>query len=129
MTEQHTLSPMVRVQELNKVYGRRENLSRALSDVSFHIDAGEYLAIMGPSGSGKTTLLSCLASLERPTSGKIIIDGDEITHMTKKQLAAFRREKMGFIFQDSKLLESLTAFDNIALALTLKKKSGISPAS
>ncbi len=105
--------------DVEKRYGFRNNVTHALNNVSFNVATGEYVAIMGPSGSGKTTLLNCISTIDRATSGRILIDGHDICALKSHQLARFRREHLGFIFQDSNLLDTLTARENIALALTI----------
>ena len=109
------------VHNLKKIYTTRfgGNQVQALSDVSFDLESGEFVAVMGESGSGKTTLLNILAALDRPTSGSILVDGKELSDLRGKELARFRRERLGFIFQDCNLLDTLTAFENIALALSI----------
>ena len=89
--------------------------------MSLSLERGEFVGVMGPSGSGKTTLLNCIATIDRPTSGSIVLDGRELTGLRGRELARFRRERLGFIFQDCNLLDTLTAFENIALALTIRK--------
>lgn len=109
------------VTNLVKVYGGEglRSKTQALNGVSFEIEQGEFTAIMGPSGSGKSTLLNCIATIDKPTSGSIVIDGADAAHMRSKDLARFRRERLGFIFQDSNLLDTLTCRENIALPLTI----------
>lgn len=111
--------PVLSCQDVEKLYGSRNNVTRALDGVSFDVASGEYIAIMGPSGSGKTTLLNCVSTIDRPTSGHIYVDGQDITALRSGQLSRFRRERLGFVFQDSNLLDTLTARENIALALTI----------
>ena len=106
---------------LSRVYGKDGAVTRALDGVSLSLEAGEFVGVMGPSGSGKTTLLNCVSTIDRPTSGSIVIDGRELTKLKGKELAKFRRERLGFIFQDCNLLDTLTAFENIALALSIVK--------
>ena len=114
------MTKALQVSNVEKVYGGKfGSATHALSGVSFVVDRGEYVAIMGPSGSGKTTLLNCIATIDRPTSGSVVIDGTDITHMRSRQLAQFRREQLGFIFQDSNLLDTLSCRENIALPLTI----------
>ena len=103
-----------------KVYGSREAVTRALDDVSFDIAQGEFVGVMGPSGSGKSTLLNCISTIDTVTSGNIILNGLDITQLRSRQLSRFRRDDLGFIFQDANLLDTLTGFENIALALTIK---------
>lgn len=119
-------SPILCVRNVEKVYGGRQNLMYALAGVSFDVARGEFVAIMGPSGSGKTTMLNCISTIDRPSAGRILINGSDITTMSKNKLSAFRRDELGFIFQDSNLLDTLTGMENIALALTIK---GARPAS
>ena len=107
------------VTDLRRVYGRGEAATRALDGVSLSLEAGEFVGVMGPSGSGKTTLLNCVATIDRPTSGSIRIGGRELTQLRGKELARFRRERLGFIFQDCNLLDTLTVFENIALSLSI----------
>lgn len=113
-------SPILCVRNIEKVFGGRQNLMYALAGVSFDVARGEFVAIMGPSGSGKTTLLNCISTIDRPSAGRILINGSDITTMSKNKLSAFRRDELGFIFQDSNLLDTLTGMENIALALTIK---------
>lgn len=96
-------------------------MTQALDRVSFAVACGEFTGIMGPSGSGKSTLLNCLATIDKPSSGTIVVGGRDVTALAGKELAKFRREDLGFIFQDSNLLDTLTAYENIALALTIQK--------
>ncbi len=106
---------------LEKIYTTRfgGNQVKALSSVSFSVEEGEYVAIMGESGSGKTTLLNILASLDKPTKGDIFLDGKSLSSISEKQMAAFRRDKLGFVFQDFNLLDTFTIRDNIFLPLVL----------
>lgn len=113
-------SPLISVRSVEKVFGSRESKTHALNGVSLDIFKGEFVGIMGPSGSGKTTLLNCVSTIDKPTSGSIVINGKELTSMGKRALAKFRRDELGFIFQDSNLLNTLTGFENISLALTIK---------
>lgn len=115
-----TASTILSVRDIEKVYGSKLNLMHALAGVSFDVEAGEFVAIMGPSGSGKTTLLNCISTIDRATSGRILVSGKDITMMSKSKLAAFRRDELGFVFQDSNLLDTLTGRENISLALTIK---------
>lgn len=112
--------PLLSVRQIEKVYGNRLAITRALHDMSFEIMPGEFVGVMGSSGSGKTTLLNCVATIDAVTSGHILVDGVDITHLRPRALAKFRRDDLGFIFQDSNLLDTLTGFENIALALTVK---------
>ncbi len=113
------MSELLKATDLVKIYGRGGAAARALDGVSLSLEKGEFVGIMGPSGSGKTTLLNCVATIDRPTSGSILVDGRELTRLKGKELSRFRRERLGFIFQDCNLLDALTAFENIALALSI----------
>ncbi len=115
------MESILSVSHLQKYYGAKGTVTRAIDDLSFSVEEGEFVGIMGASGSGKTTLLNCISTIDVPTAGSIIIDGIDITQMKQKELAQFRRERLGFIFQDCNLLDTLTAFENIALALTILK--------
>jgi putative ABC transport system ATP-binding protein len=111
--------PILTVENLEKIYGGRGTITKALNGVSFNVYQGEYVGIMGASGSGKTTLLNCISTIDTVTAGHIRIEDTEITSMKPTKLADFRCRKLGFIFQDYNLLDTLTAFENIALALTI----------
>lgn len=111
---------LLSVRDVQKVYGSREAITRALDDVSFDICEGEFVGVMGPSGSGKSTLLNCISTIDAVTSGSIILNGRDITQLRSRRLSKFRRDDLGFIFQDANLLDTLTGFENIALALTIK---------
>ncbi len=110
---------------LKKVYTTRfgGNHVQALKNVSFSVEEGEYVAIMGESGSGKTTLLNILASLDKPTSGEVLLRGKKLTSISEKEISAFRREHLGFVFQDFNLLDTFSVKDNILLPLVLSRKS------
>lgn len=112
---------ILQVQNLQKYYGGKGNITKAIDNISFTVSEGEYIGIMGASGSGKTTLLNCISTIDRATAGHIRIEGQDITEMKASQLSKFRREKLGFIFQDFNLLDTLSAYENIALALTILK--------
>lgn len=113
---------LLEAKNIRKVYATRfgGNQVQALTDVSFTVDEGEYVAIMGESGSGKTTLLNILAALDRPTSGTVLLDGKDISAIRENQLAAFRRDQLGFVFQDFNLLDTFSLKDNILLTLVLQ---------
>lgn len=113
------MKEILRIENLEKYYGNKGNITKAIDGLSFTINKGEYVGIMGASGSGKTTLLNCISTIDTPTAGNIFIDGLDITSIKHRKLSEFRREKLGFIFQDFNLLDTLTAFENIALALTI----------
>ena len=110
---------ILKVSNLSKVYGSKV-ISNALKDISFSIEDGEFVGIMGPSGSGKTTLLNLISTIDKPTSGKIILDNKEPHKLKGDDLALFRRRELGFVFQDYNLLETLTIAENIVLPLTLE---------
>ena len=112
---------ILKVEHLEKYYGNKGNITRAIDDISFDVAEGEYIGIMGASGSGKTTLLNCISTIDSATAGHIYLEGEDLTTLKSAQLEQFRREKLGFIFQDFNLLDTLTAFENIALALTIMK--------
>ena len=116
---------LLEVTNVKKIYSTRfgGNKVQALSNVTFSVEEGEYVAIMGESGSGKTTLLNILAALDRPTSGEVLLEGKSITHLTEKEISAFRRKNLGFVFQDFNLLDTFTVEDNIYLPLVLAGKS------
>ena len=115
------MSEILTVTDLKKVYGKGGSLTRALDGVSLSLEAGEFVGVMGPSGSGKTTLLNCVSTIDRPSAGSIVIDGKELTRLKGRELAKFRRERLGFIFQDCNLLDTLTTYENIALSLSIVK--------
>lgn len=108
------------IERIEKYYGNKSSLTKALDNISFEIDRGEFVAIMGASGSGKTTLLNCIGTIDKVTSGNIYVGGNNITMLKKNALNRFRREELGFIFQDFNLLDTLTAYENIALALSIQ---------
>lgn len=116
---------LLKVKNLKKIYTTRFSSQQvqALSNVSFDINKGEYVAIMGESGSGKTTLLNILASLDKPTSGEVLLNNQDITHIKEKDISEFRRENLGFVFQDFNLLDTFSIKDNIFLPLVLSKES------
>ena len=115
------MSNVLEVKNIEKYYGNKSNLTKAIAGISFNVEKGEFVGIMGASGSGKTTLLNCISTIDRVTSGKIIINNQDITKLKGNKLNKFRREELGFIFQDFNLLDTLTAYENIALALTIQK--------
>ena len=115
---------ILEVNHLKKIYSTRfgGNQVQALSNVCFSVDSGEYVAIMGESGSGKTTLLNILAALDQPTSGEVFLDGKNLATLREKELSSFRRDNLGFVFQDFNLLDNFTIQDNIFLPLVLSGK-------
>lgn len=110
---------ILRVDDIQKFYGNKGNLTKAVDHISFSVRKGEFLGIMGSSGSGKTTLLNCISTIDTVTSGHIYVEGKDITTLHGSQLADFRGKKLGFIFQDFNLLDTLTAYENISLALSI----------
>lgn len=111
---------ILKIDKIEKYYGSKSCLTKALDNISFDVDKGEFVAIMGASGSGKTTLLNCISTIDRVTSGHIYVCGEDVTKLKGNALNKFRREELGFIFQDFNLLETLTAYENIALALSIQ---------
>ena len=114
------METILAVEHLRRDYGRRGSVTRAVDDVSFTVAKGEFVGVMGASGSGKSTLLNCVATIDTPTAGHIRVEGRDVTAMKARELTRFRRERLGFVFQDCNLLDTLTAFENIALALTIR---------
>ena len=112
------MEQILQVEGLCRDYGRGA-VTRAVDHVDLAVEKGEFVGIMGPSGSGKTTLLNCISTIDVPTAGHIRVEGKEITGLKQKELSRFRRERLGFVFQDCNLLDTLTAFENIALALSI----------
>lgn len=113
------MNEILKVKNIEKHYRNKGSIAKAVDNISFEVKNGEYIGIMGASGSGKTTLLNCISTIDTITAGNICIDGDDITRMKEDELSKFRREKLGFIFQDFNLLDTLNAHDNIALALAI----------
>ena len=114
------MEKILRVEKLEKYYGSRSSLTKAIDNLSFDVEQGEFVAIMGASGSGKTTLLNVISTIDNVTSGHIYVAGVDITKLKGNALNKFRREELGFIFQDFNLLDTLTAYENIALALSIQ---------
>lgn len=112
---------ILKVSNIEKYYGKRGNITKAIDNISFTVEEGEFVGVMGASGSGKTTLLNCISTIDKVSSGHIFISGNDITKLNSKKISKFRREELGFIFQDFNLLDTLTAYENIALALTIMK--------
>lgn len=111
---------ILKIEKLEKYYGSRSSLTKAIDNISMEVGKGEFVAIMGASGSGKTTLLNCISTIDKVTSGHIFVSGEDITKLKGNKLNKFRREELGFIFQDFNLLDTLTAYENIALALSIQ---------
>ena len=114
---------ILQLQNVQKYYGNETQLTKAIDNISFSVQEGEFVAIMGASGSGKTTLLNCIATIDTVSSEHIYLEEQDVTKIKEKNLAKFRRENLGFIFQDYNLLDTLTIEENIALALTINQKS------
>lgn len=114
------MDTVLRIENIEKYYGNKSNLTKALDRISLEVEKGEFVGIMGASGSGKTTLLNCIATIDRVTSGHIYVGGEDITKLKGNALNRFRREQLGFIFQDFNLLDTLNAYENIALALSIQ---------
>lgn len=114
------METILKVDNIEKYYGNTSSLTKAIDKISFEVEKGEFVAIMGASGSGKTTLLNCISTIDRVTSGHIYVAGVDITKLKGNSLNKFRREELGFIFQDFNLLDTLTAYENIALALSIQ---------
>lgn len=115
------MGTVIETKDLGKIYGSKGMAFTALHDINLKVEEGEFLGIMGPSGAGKTTLLNLLSTIDGPTTGNIIFNGKDITKLKNKELSLFRRDEIGFIFQDFNLLDTMTAQDNIALPLALSK--------
>ncbi len=115
------MKKVLEAKNIHKEYGQKNNKTKAINGISFSVDKGEFVGIMGPSGSGKSTLLNCISTIDNVTDGEIIIGERNITSLKIKEVAAFRRENLGFIFQHFNLLDTLTAYENIALALSITK--------
>ena len=115
------MKEILRLERIQKFYGNQGNLTKAISDISFSVNSGEFVGIMGASGSGKTTLLNCISTIDTVSAGHIYLDGADVTEIKEKELSRFRRENLGFVFQDFNLLDTLTISENIALALTINK--------
>lgn len=114
------MSEVLKIKNIEKYYGNKGNIVKAIDDISFTVKKGEFVGVMGPSGSGKTTLLNLIATIDNVSSGNIYLDGKDLTEINQKNIAKFRRGNLGFIFQDFNLLDTLTAYENIALALQIQ---------
>ena len=115
------MKEILKLKHIQKYYGNKGNITKAIRDISFAVSEGEFLGIMGASGSGKTTLLNCISTIDTVSAGHIYLDGVDVTELKPKEIARFRRENLGFIFQDFNLLDTLTISENIAFALTINK--------
>ena len=117
-----TMDNILTIDKIEKYYGSKSSLTKAIDGISFEVEKGEFVAIMGASGSGKSTLLNCISTIDKVTAGHIYVSGQDITALKSKELNKFRREELGFIFQDFNLLDTLTAYENIALALSIQNE-------
>lgn len=115
------MKEILKLEHIQKYYGTGGNITKAIQDISFSVYEGEFVGIMGASGSGKTTMLNCISTIDTVSAGHIYLDGNDVTEIREKEIARFRREKLGFVFQDFNLLDTLTISENIALALTINK--------
>ena len=113
------MKEILKLDHIQKYYGSEGGITRAIRDISFTVKEGEFLGILGASGSGKTTLLNCISTIDTVSAGHIYLDGEDVTEIRPKALARFRREKLGFVFQDFNLLDTLTIGENIALVLSI----------
>ena len=120
VTEVRKMNDLLRIDNIEKYYGTKSSLTKALDGLSFSVAKKEFVAIMGASGSGKTTLLNCISTIDKVTSGHIFLGDTDITKLKGEDLNSFRREELGFIFQDFNLLDTLTGYENIALALSIQ---------
>ena len=117
------MKKVLKIEKIEKYYGNRSSLTKAIDNISFEVEEGEFVAIMGASGSGKTTLLNCISTIDKVTSGNIYVNDQDVTKLKGNSLDKFRREELGFVFQDFNLLDTLTAYENIALALSIQNRS------
>ena len=117
------MKKVLKVEQIQKYYGNKDNITKAIDGISFDVEEGEFIGIMGASGSGKTTLLNCISTIDTVSSGHIYLENQDITEIKEENIAKFRRENLGFIFQDFNLLDTLTIEENIALILTINKVS------
>ena len=114
------MEKILQVKNVEKYYGSKSSLTKAINGISFEVEKGEFVAIMGASGSGKTTLLNLISTIDKVTAGEIFVDGENITKLKGNSLNKFRRDKLGFIFQDFNLLDTLTGYENISLSLSIQ---------
>lgn len=112
---------ILKLDKIEKYYGNKGTLTKVLNNISFSVSKGEFIGIMGPSGSGKTTLLNCISTIDSVSAGKILLNGADITRLKSHELESFRRNKIGFIFQDFNLLDTISIYENIALPLSINK--------
>ena len=117
------MGSLLKVEDIVKIYGNKNNVTRALEDVSFEVQKGDFIGVMGPSGSGKTTLLNCIATIDKVSAGHVYLEEKEVSDISRKEIARFRRENLGFVFQDFNLLDTLTIEENIALGPVMQGRS------
>ena len=117
------MGKILQVKNVEKYYGSKSSLTKAINNISFEVEKGEFVAIMGASGSGKTTLLNLISTIDKVMAGEIFVDGENITKLKGNNLNKFRRDKLGFIFQDFNLLDTLTGYENISLSLSIQNIS------
>ncbi len=115
------MTHILKIEHIEKYYGNKSNVTKAIDDISFEVQNGDFIAIMGASGSGKTTLLNCISTIDTVSAGHIFLHDKDVTEIRENELARFRRENLGFVFQDFNLLDTLTIRENIAMALTINK--------
>ena len=115
------MNEVLKLEHIKKYYGSKGNVTKAIQEISFSVQEGEFVGIMGASGSGKTTMLNCISTIDTVSAGHIYLNGTDVTEINEKQIARFRRENLGFVFQDFNLLDTLTISENIALALTINR--------
>jgi putative ABC transport system ATP-binding protein len=120
IVKERKMEKILQVKNILKYYGNKSSLTKAVDDISFDVSKGEFVAIMGASGSGKTTLLNLISTIDKVTAGEIIVDNEDVTKLRGGKLNKFRRNKLGFIFQDFNLLDTLTGYENISLALSIQ---------
>ena len=118
------MQPILKIESLKKYYGKQENVTKAIDGIDFQVMPGEFLGIMGASGSGKSTLLNCIASVIKPTSGSVSLNGKEISKLRGGKLAEFRGKELGYLFQNFELIDNLTGIENIMLPISLHKEEG-----
>ena len=114
---------LIQVNKLEKSYGDSRNIKQVLNQVDFEVDEGEFIGIMGASGSGKSTLLNVLSTIDLPSGGRVLFKGNDISKLNEGEVANFRKENLGFVFQDFNLLDTLTIEENITLSMALHNKS------
>lgn len=117
------MNELLKIRDVEKYYGSKDQVTKAVNNISFEVEQGEFIGIMGASGSGKTTLLNLIATIDKVTAGNIYYEGQDVTELNDDKLSEFRKNNLGFVFQDFNLLDTLTIEENILLAMSLQKKS------